>query len=81
LKIKSEHEKILKKLDEAASRVLQKSLSQENSQTIIVTNAQRFWVYYSAEQLAPKTFAIICKRVPVISARQLYEDKYPHDSS
>jgi hypothetical protein len=48
-RIKKEHSKILEKLDEAASKVLIKSLMQKNSQTIIVTNAQRFWVYYSAE--------------------------------
>ena len=54
---------------------------QKNSQTIIVTNAQRFWVYYSAEQLAPKTYEIIRKRIPVVSARQLYEKKFPNDPS
>ena len=68
-RIKKEHSKILEKLDEAASKVLIKSLLQKNSQTIIVTNAQRFWVYYSAEQLAPKTYEIIRKRIPVVSAR------------
>ena len=68
-RIKKEHSKILEKLDEAASKVLIKSLTQKNSQTIIVTNAQRFWVYYSAEQLAPKTYEIIRKRIPVVSAR------------
>lgn len=68
-RIKKEHSKILEKLDEAASKVLIKSLMQKNSQTIIVTNAQRFWVYYSAEQLAPKTYEIIRKRIPVVSAR------------
>jgi hypothetical protein len=67
--LKQQYSKILEKLDDAASKVLAKSLMQKNSQTIIVTNAQRFWVYYSAEQLAPKTYEIIRKRIPVVSAR------------
>lgn len=29
----------------------------------------------------PKTFSLIRQRIPVISARQMYEDKYPRDST
>ena len=29
--------------------------------------------------MAPKTYEIIRKRIPVVSARQLYEKKFPND--
>ena len=41
--------------------------------TIVVTNAKKNWVTYSARRLMPLTSALLESEVPVVSAREDHE--------
>ena len=45
-------------------------------QVVIITNATKKWVYISSN-IIPHTQKLIQKSVPIVSAKDLYENKYP----
>jgi len=77
IKINKEDLGKIRKIDELAFSIL--SISIENSDTYIITNAQKGWVEYSAEKFYPKTFSILGK-IKIISARENYEKIFPGNS-
>ncbi len=50
----------------------------ENSKVLIITNAGIKWVYQSGK-LLKKSYEYIINNINIISARDLYENKYPND--
>ena len=66
----------IKKLDELVFNLL--SISIKNSDTYIITNAQKGWVEFSAKKSFPKTYSILGK-IKIISARDYYEKTFPGD--
>jgi len=74
LDIKANNEALFEQLDTKVHTLLTKSI--EKARTVIVTNAVRTWVIYSAQELLPKTFQLFVseyKRIPIVSARDDYE--------
>jgi hypothetical protein len=69
----SKMEKI-KKLEILVNRLL--SLTTEKGETYIITNSEPGWVEYSCKRFFPNTFHLLNK-IKIISARGLYEKKYP----
>jgi hypothetical protein len=67
----------IKNIDELVYLLLNKSI--ENSDTYIITNAQKGWVEFSAKKFYPKTFSILGK-LKIISARDNYEKIFPGNS-
>lgn len=51
----------------------------KNGDIYIITNAGEGWVQFSANKYYPSVVEILNK-IKVISARSLYESKYPNDS-
>jgi len=71
---------VLKPLDEAASKLLNKAT--ESGNVYIITNAEDGWVQYSAQVFLPKTFATLKeKNITIISARSCYEQAFPGDKA
>ena len=54
------------------------TLAVEKSDTYIITNSEPGWVEYSCKRFFPNTFSLLNK-IKIISARGLYENKYPND--
>ena len=65
------------KLEEAVKKLLMNSVN--NGDTYIITNSEPGWVEYSCERFFPKCKELLSK-LKIISARGLYEDKYPNNS-
>lgn len=77
IKISDENSQKIKKLDDLVFQIL--SIALENSDTYIITNAQKGWVEFSAEKFYPRTFSIL-HRIKIISARENYEKILPGNS-
>ena len=69
----SKMEKI-QKLEVLVKKLL--TLATEKGDTYIITNSEPGWVEYSCKRFFPNTFEILNK-IKIISARGLYEKKYP----
>lgn len=72
--IRTNNAKFFAELDTAVSQLLLMSL-ENGSTTVIVTNAHKTWVDYSAEMTMPKTYQLLDDQVKVISARQEGENR------
>ena len=71
----SKMEKI-EKLEILVKKLLTKTI--EKGDTYIITNSEPGWVEYSCKRFFPNTFELL-NRIKIISARGLYEEKYPKD--
>lgn len=76
---KRRHIDFFKKLDRILFKLFIKMLRYKNTKLIIVTNATKQWITICCEVL-PRTKNIIHKYVDVISARDVYQEKYPRNS-
>jgi hypothetical protein len=54
--------------------------STKAGKTLIITNARKGWVEFSSSFMLPKAHKYILKHVEVISARENFEHKYPHET-
>jgi hypothetical protein len=45
---------------------------------VIITNASLTWIHISAK-IFPKTYSLILKHIEIISARDMYQSKFPSD--
>ena len=68
----------IKKLEETVKNLL--SVAVKNGDIYIITNAGEGWVQFSTRKYYPSIEEIITKKIKIISARSLYEKKYPNDS-
>ena len=66
----------IKKLEIYVKTVLSKAI--EKGDTYIITNSELEWIDYSCQRFFPSVYEII-KKIKIISARDLYEEKYPND--
>ena len=64
----------IKKLEISVKKLL--TLTIEKGDTYIITNSEEGWVEYSCKRFFPNTFHLLDK-INIISARGLYEKKYP----
>ena len=64
----------IKKLEISVKKLL--TLTIEKGDTYIITNSEPGWVEYSCKRFFPHTFHLLDK-IKIISARGLYEKKYP----
>ena len=71
----SKMEKI-EKLEIYVRSILTKAL--EKGDVYIITNSEAAWIEYSCERFFPSVYKFLNK-IKIISARDLYEEKYPHD--
>ena len=71
----SKMEKI-KKLEILVKQLLTKTT--DKGDTYIITNSEPGWVEYSCKRFFPDTFDLL-KKIKIISARELYEKKFPKD--
>ena len=71
----SKMEKI-EKLEIYVRSILSKAL--EKGDVYIITNSEAAWIEYSCERFFPSVYKFLNK-IKIISARDLYEEKYPHD--
>jgi len=69
-RIGAENAEYFAQLDALIVKLLKKTL-EENSTSILVTNAHKSWVEYSAQSLLPETYKFIFtdEKIKVISAR------------
>lgn len=65
------------KLEEAVKKLLENSV--KSGDTYIITNSEPGWVEYSCERFFPSCKELLSK-LKIISARGLYEEKYPSNS-
>jgi len=68
--------KKIKTLEIHVKNILVKAL--EKGDTYIITNSELDWIEYSCQRFFPNVYELI-KKIKIISARDLYEKKYPHD--
>ena len=66
----------MKILEKHVKNILSKAL--EKGDTYIVTNSELDWIEYSCQRFFPNVYELI-KKIKIISARDLYEEKYPND--
>ena len=71
----SKMEKI-KKLEILVKKLL--TITTEKGDTYIITNSEPGWVEYSCKRFFPNAFVLLDK-IKIISARGIYEKKYPKD--
>ncbi len=67
----------IKKLEESVQKLL--TMAVIKGDVFIITNAGNGWVKFSSEKYYPSVTEIL-KKIEVISARELFEEKYPNDS-
>jgi len=72
----SKMEKI-QKLEISVKKLL--NITINKGDTYIITNSEHGWVEYSCKRFFPDTFDLLSK-IKIISARELYEKKFPKDS-
>lgn len=73
---KERHIHYFKRLDELLYRLLKRFM--KYGKVVVVTNAMTKWVIASSEIL-PNTQQVIMENIEVISARERYQKKVPHD--
>lgn len=66
----------IEKLEIYVNSLLSKAL--EKGDTYIITNSELAWIDYSCQRFFPSVYELIDK-IKIISARDLYEEKYPND--
>ena len=66
----------IEKLEILVIKLLTKTI--DKGDTYIITNSEPGWVEYSCKRFFPNTFDLLNK-IKIISARGLYEEKYPKD--
>ncbi len=67
----------IEKMEKLIKNILLKAI--EKGDTYIITNSEFVWIYYSCERFYPSIYELLNK-MKLISARDLYEEKYPNDS-
>ena len=65
------------KLENEVKKVLQNCIGK--GKTYIITNSEPGWVQFSSKKFLPSIVGLLDK-INIISARGLYENKYPYDS-
>ncbi len=68
--------KKIKHLETLVKKLLTKTT--EKGDTYIITNSEPGWVEYSCKRFFPNVFSLL-KKIKIISARGLYEKKYPNN--
>ena len=68
--------KKIKTLEIHVKNILLKAL--EKGDTYIVTNSELDWIEYSCQRFFPNVYELL-KKIKIISARDLYEEKHPSD--
>ena len=76
MEVESSKMEKIEKLEIYVNKLLSKAI--EKGDTYIITNSEAAWVEYSCERFFPKVYNLLSK-IKIISARDLYEEKYPHD--
>ena len=76
MEVESSKMEKIEKLEIYVNKLLSKAI--EKGDTYIITNSEAAWVEYSCERFFPKVYNLLNK-IKIISARDLYEEKYPHD--
>ena len=66
----------IKKLEILVKKLL--TITTEKGDTYIITNSEPGWVEYSCKRFFPNAFVLLDK-IKIISARGIYEKKYPKD--
>jgi hypothetical protein len=66
----------IKELELFVKNLLTKAI--EKGDTYIITNSEAIWVEYSCELFFPNVYKFLNK-IKIISGRDLYEEKFPHD--
>jgi hypothetical protein len=66
----------IKKLEISVKKLL--TLTIEKGDTYIITNSEPGWVEYSCKRFFPNVYDLLSK-IKIISARGLYEKKYPNN--
>ena len=66
----------IEELESFVKSILTKAI--EKGDTYIVTNSEAAWVEYSCELFFPNVYKFL-KKIKIISGRDLYEEKFPHD--
>ena len=66
----------IEELETFVKSILTKAI--EKGDTYIVTNSEAAWVEYSCELFFPNVYKFL-KKIKIISGRDLYEEKFPHD--
>lgn len=67
----------IEKLEKLVKSILLQSI--KKGDVYIITNSQLAWIYYSCQRFYPIIYKLLPK-IKLISARDLYEKKYPNDS-
>ncbi len=70
--------RLFKELDELLSKLFTKILKYKNTKIVFVTNATQMWVHIWLEILQ-KTKETVKQKIEIISARDLYKNKFPSD--
>ena len=65
------------KLENEVKKILQNSI--KNAKTYIITNSEPGWVEFSCKTFFPSLIDLL-SQINIISARGLYENKFPNDS-
>lgn len=68
--------KKLKHLESLVKKLL--TITTEKGDTYIITNSEQGWVEYSCKRFFPDVYNLLSK-IKIISARALYEKKYPNN--
>lgn len=67
----------IEKLEKLIINILLQSINKGD--VYIITNSQLSWIYYSCQRFYPIIYKLLPK-IKLMSARDLYEKKYPNDS-
>ena len=76
MEVESSKMEKIEKLEIFVNKLL--SIAIEKGDTYIITNSEAAWVEYSCQRFFPNVYNLLGK-IKIISARDLYEEKYPHD--
>ena len=73
----SEKEKeLIKSIENCVKTILEKAILK--GEVFIITNSSSGWVEFCSKKFYPEVFPLL-KKIKIISARDLYEEKYPND--
>jgi hypothetical protein len=67
----------IEKMEKLVKSILLQSINKGD--VYIITNSQLAWIYYSCQRFYPIIYKLLPK-IKLMSARDLYEKKYPNDS-
>ena len=66
----------IEKMEKLVKNILLKAINKGD--TYIISNSELDWIYYSCQRFFPNIFELF-EKIKVISARDLYEEKYPNE--